>query len=66
MTKKILINLPKPMLERANWMAYTENRTRSDLVREALRQYERTFAERNPGVQIGALPGAVHPSAERA
>ncbi|HEY9792120.1 MAG TPA: hypothetical protein V6D22_17070 [Candidatus Obscuribacterales bacterium] len=61
MTKKILVNLPQPMLERANWIAAQQNRTRSDLVREALRLIEKKYREENPGTEIGTLPEPVRP-----
>ena len=41
-SKTLSITLPPEMLTRAEEMARKENRTMSDLVREALRQYERT------------------------
>ena len=46
-TKVLSITLPEPMLERAKQRALKENRTMSELVREALRSYEtgRTLAE---------------------
>ena len=39
--KTISITVPPEMLERALAMAKKENRTMSELIREALRQYER-------------------------
>ena len=41
-TKTLSITLPPEMLERAEEIARKENRTMSELVREALRQYERS------------------------
>ena len=40
-TKVLSVTLPAPMLEEAQELARRENRTMSELVREALRQYER-------------------------
>ena len=40
-TKTLSITLPPEMLTRAAKLAKKENRTMSELVREALRQYER-------------------------
>ena len=39
-TKAISITLPEPMLDSARLRAMKENRTMSELVREALRRYE--------------------------
>lgn len=41
-SKTLSITLPPEMLTRALDMARKENRTMSELIREALRQYERT------------------------
>ena len=41
-TKTLSITLPPDMLARAEEIARKEHRTMSELVREALRQYERT------------------------
>jgi predicted transcriptional regulator len=40
-TKTLSVTLPPEMLSRAEKLAKRENRTMSELVREALRQYER-------------------------
>jgi CopG family transcriptional regulator / antitoxin EndoAI len=40
-SKTLSVTLPPEMLARAEEMARKENRTMSELVREALRQYER-------------------------
>ena len=37
--KKVLMALPNKMLEEIDALATTEHRTRSDLIREALRRY---------------------------
>lgn len=46
MPKKVLIALPPALLEKVDHMAQAEHRTRSDLIREALRQYEHSFDTR--------------------
>ena len=43
-TKTLSVTLPPEMLARAEQLAKKENRTMSELVREALRQYERKTA----------------------
>jgi metal-responsive CopG/Arc/MetJ family transcriptional regulator len=43
MPKKVLIALPPAMLEQADYVANCEHRTRSDLIREALRRYLDNF-----------------------
>jgi metal-responsive CopG/Arc/MetJ family transcriptional regulator len=40
-TQVLSITLPSPMLEEARDLAKRENRTMSELIREALRQYQR-------------------------
>lgn len=44
--KKVLIALPPAMLQRVDEIAGNEHRTRSDLIREALRRYMQEFDER--------------------
>lgn len=39
MPKKVLIALPPKMLEKVDFISDAEHRTRSDLIREALRRY---------------------------
>lgn len=39
MPKKVLVALPTKMLEEIDFTAQLEHRTRSDLIREALRRY---------------------------
>lgn len=41
--KKVLVALPKAMLEEIDFIATDEHRTRSDLIREALRRYIDTW-----------------------
>ncbi len=48
MPKKVLIALPPAMLEQVDYIAQCEHRTRSDLIREALRRYLDNF-RRNAG-----------------
>lgn len=43
MPKKVLVALPPAMLETCDHIATQEHRTRSDLIREALRRYIETF-----------------------
>lgn len=43
MPKKVLIALPPAMLEQVDYIAQCEHRTRSDLIREALRRYRDNF-----------------------
>ena len=43
MPKKVLIALPPAMLEQVDYIAQCEHRTRSDLIREALRRYIEQF-----------------------
>ena len=43
MPKKVLIALPPAMLEQADFVAHSEHRTRSDLIREAWRRYLDNF-----------------------
>jgi metal-responsive CopG/Arc/MetJ family transcriptional regulator len=43
MPKKILVALPEAMLEQVDFVAQSEHRTRSDLIRESLRCYLLAF-----------------------
>ena len=43
MPKKVLVALPSGLLEQIDFVASVEHRTRSDLIREALRRYIETF-----------------------
>ncbi len=43
MPKKVLIALPPSMLEQVDFVAQVEHRTRSDMIREALRRYLDNF-----------------------
>lgn len=54
MPKKVLIALPPAMLEQVDFVAQVEHRTRSDLIREALRRYITTFkVSTTPNLAIG-------------
>jgi metal-responsive CopG/Arc/MetJ family transcriptional regulator len=46
-TKVLSITLPQPMLQEAQELARRENRTMSELVREALRSYQRQQAAKD-------------------
>jgi hypothetical protein len=58
MPKKVLIALPPAMLEQADHVAHCEHRTRSDLIREALRRYLHNFKIENqaPLSQLVSAP----------
>ena len=43
MPKKVLVALPPGLLEQIDFVANVEHRTRSDLIREALRRYIEVF-----------------------
>lgn len=57
MPKKVLVALPPGLLEQIDFVAQVEHRTRSDLIREALRRYiegfKRTSAPRMTVSQVG-------------
>jgi len=59
MTKKVLIALPLNLLSRTDFAAQAEGRTRSDLIREALRRYLDNFERQrllmNDGANISML-----------
>ena len=68
-TKTLSITLPPEMLARAAEMARREHRTMSELVREALREYERKnwWAEMNAfGQAKAAERGLTEPDVEGA
>jgi len=52
MPKKVLIALPPAMLEQVDFIAQCEHRTRSDLIREALRRYLDNFRRTQGGAQF--------------
>ncbi len=43
MPKKVLVALPPGLLEQIDFVAQVEHRTRSELIREALRRYIENF-----------------------
>jgi metal-responsive CopG/Arc/MetJ family transcriptional regulator len=43
MPKKVLVALPPGLLEQIDFVAQVEHRSRSDLIREALRRYIENF-----------------------
>ncbi|MBY0357347.1 MAG: ribbon-helix-helix domain-containing protein [Candidatus Obscuribacterales bacterium] len=57
MPKKVLVALPPGLLEQIDFVAQVEHRTRSDLIREAMRRYienfKRTQAPRMTVSQVG-------------
>jgi metal-responsive CopG/Arc/MetJ family transcriptional regulator len=61
MPKKIVLAFPPGLLEEVDFVARAEHRTRSDLIREALRRYIENV--RRQGVPI---PSRVNPQAEYA
>lgn len=58
MTRKVLIAFPEPLLNRADMVACAECRSRSDLVREALRRYLENFSRNRSTIadEIQAIP----------
>lgn len=59
---RVLISMPEAFLKNIDEVAETENRTRSELIREALRTYihrnkirENTFAAKNAEILEGLL-----------
>lgn len=50
MTKKVLIEMPETIVEELDTIAKAQNRTRSDLIRDALKEYtsESNTHERTP------------------
>ena len=63
MPKKVLVALPSGLLEQTDYIAQVEHRTRSDLIREALRRYidqfKRAQSPRLAVSQIGSQKVAV-------
>jgi metal-responsive CopG/Arc/MetJ family transcriptional regulator len=43
MPKKVLVAIPEGLLQEVDFVAQREHRTRSDLIREALRRYVSAF-----------------------
>lgn len=61
MPKKILIALPPTMLDTVDKIADNEHRTRSDLVREALRQYIDRFKHKKAVIAAAHTISQQHP-----
>lgn len=60
MPKKVLIALPPAMLADVDHIAFVEHRTRSDLIREALRRYLDIFrVKHTPEVTSIQGPGPI-------
>jgi CopG family transcriptional regulator/antitoxin EndoAI len=63
MPKKVLVALPPGLLEQIDFVAQVEHRTRSDLIREALRRYienfKRSQSPRMSVSQIGSQKVAI-------
>jgi metal-responsive CopG/Arc/MetJ family transcriptional regulator len=56
MPKKVLVALPPGLLEQIDFVAQVEHRTRSDLIREALRRYIDTFKRtQNPRMSVSSV-----------
>jgi metal-responsive CopG/Arc/MetJ family transcriptional regulator len=64
MPKKVLLAIPPSMLEQCDYIAQCEHRTRSDLLREALRRYMESFKRSQAGnPMIMNLVDSPHPAA---
>lgn len=65
--KIITISLPPPLLKQAEALAREENRTKSDLVREAVRFYVETRGVRRQTTRgrLGPLVARVHARTKR-
>ncbi len=56
MPKKVLVALPAGLLEQIDFVAQVEHRTRSDLIREALRRYIDVFRRsQTPRMSVSTL-----------
>ncbi len=65
MPKKVLIALPPAMLEQVDFIAQVEHRTRSDLIREALRRYIEQFRRVQGGhLAVSTLTTASDPTGQ--
>lgn len=53
--KKVLVALPPGMLDQIDAVAKLEHRTRSELIREALRLYVFSFQRRHPHIEIDKI-----------
>lgn len=54
MPKKVLVALPQALLEKMDYIAKFEHRTRSDLFRECMRRYADNFA-RTTAPSLGSI-----------
>lgn len=58
MPKKVLVALPPGLLEQIDYVAQVEHRTRSDLIREALRRYIDSFRRTQaPRMSVSQIAG---------
>lgn len=56
MPKKVLVALPVGLLEQVDFVAQVEHRTRSDLIREALRRYIDVFKRtQSPRMSVSSV-----------
>lgn len=58
-TKVVSITMPPPLFEQAQALAKLENRTMSELVREALRRYDREQTIRRVRTQMESVAGQI-------
>jgi metal-responsive CopG/Arc/MetJ family transcriptional regulator len=61
MPKKVLIALPPAMLQEVDFIAGKEHRSRSDLIREALRRYILAFQSYRQNI-VNEIPSVLSPS----
>lgn len=61
MNKKVLIGFPNQLLAEIDQMAFNESRTRSELVREAVRRY---LAARYQDIKIESLENSIDHSSQ--
>jgi CopG family transcriptional regulator/antitoxin EndoAI len=58
MPKKVLVALPTGLLEQIDFVAQVEHRTRSDLIREAMRRYIEGFKKtQTPRMSVSQVNG---------
>jgi metal-responsive CopG/Arc/MetJ family transcriptional regulator len=56
MPKKVLVALPAGLLEQVDFVAQVEHRSRSDLIREALRRYIENFKRsQSPKMSVSTI-----------
>jgi metal-responsive CopG/Arc/MetJ family transcriptional regulator len=56
MPKKVLVALPPGLLEQIDFVAQVEHRSRSDLIREALRRYIDVFKKtQSPRMSVSSV-----------